>query len=248
MYYFFIDESGTDGLAPEGKRNNLDANWFTAGGIIVKETDIPKFEDIHRCIIQDYFAKSSIKLPSNFKLHYQELRQHKSHPYNKLADKQRWEIADKMFDAIGSIDCSLVSATINKLDHDQRYEWSVNVRAYTLLLCLERFQYFLEDNNDNGTAVYEKFSKGLNEKMIKELKYLTSIRTFPSFTNLNKIKGRVKNGNPTKDKVLQFADFFVYAPHIKFVTSHKADRRWQQIESKYYNIQGKWNRSGFMLR
>ena len=62
----------------------------------------------------------------------------------------RYGIANTIFDFINSFDCSLISASINKVSHDAKYEWPVNVRAYTLLICLERFQFFLEEKNSEG--------------------------------------------------------------------------------------------------
>ena len=58
-----------------------------------------------------------------------------------------------MFDTINSLDCSLVSVSIHKPSHEAGYGWPVNVRAYTLLICLERFQFFLEDQNGEGKAI-----------------------------------------------------------------------------------------------
>jgi len=63
---------------------------------------------------------------------------------------------------------------------------------------------------------------------------------------LGKIKGKVINGKPAKDIVLQFSDFFVYAPHIKFVTNHAKQQRWEQIRHKYYACKSSWKRNGFV--
>ena len=247
MYYLYIDESGVEGLIRQQKQRPLDADWFTAGGIIVNDASIKNFEKTHQLIIENFFESNDINLSPDFRLHYHELRQNLS-PYNQLTKQQRLNIANNIFNSINSIDCKLLSATINKPHHDGRYDWSVNVRVYTLLFCLERFQYFLEDENENGKTIYEKFSNNLRRKMTDELERLQNIPTFPSFTNLDKIKGKVRTGDPIEEKVLQFSDFFVYAPHIRSVTNYNADIRWRQIKERYYNLNAGWYRSGYVVR
>ena len=70
-----------------------------------------------------------------------------------MSDQERHDLADMMFNAIRSMDCHLVSATIHKPSHIARYSWPTNVRAYTLLVCLERFAHFLEDCDSDGHVI-----------------------------------------------------------------------------------------------
>ena len=83
--------------------------------------------------------------------------------------------------------------------------------------------------------------------MGEEIHRLRSIPGFPYLANLNKIKGNIINGDPVKDRALQFPDFFVYAPHIKMVTMHKCDSRWNEIKDKYYCMDGLWQKRGFVV-
>ena len=211
LHYMFIDESGVENLVSDNKKKNLDSNWFTTGGVIVEAANVPKFEQVVDSIIKDCFIDRDIKLPSDFKLHYNSSRA-KEHPYDQLPDDVRWSIADRIFDSINSIDCRLVSASIHKPSHAAKYNQPINMRAYTLLLCMERFQYFLQDVDDEGIIIYERLSTSLRRKMNREIKALRSIPNFPYFTKLDKIRDKIINGDPIKDKTLQFSDFFVYAP------------------------------------
>ena len=119
--------------------------------------------------------------------------------------------------------------------HAEQYVHLVNPKSYALLTCLERFQFFLEDNSksETGIAYYEEFTNSARRKITKEMDELRSIVNF--YPTLERIKGKVGNGKPTKDVILQFADFFVYSPHIKFVTQHEKQNRWNEIRHKYYN-------------
>lgn len=207
MYYLYIDESGVEGETRPNLQKNLDSDWFSSGGIIVDEEGKQAFSDVYDEIIETFFDKNGINLPQDFKLHYRELRQ-KQFPYDQLTDRERWRIADGVFNAITTIDCRLISATINKVRHRIKYPtWTVNVRAYTLLLSLERFQYFLEDTNESGTGIYEKLTNSMLWNIEKDLMRLKEIPTFPFFTNLDKIKGKINNGNPLTERVLSFLTF-----------------------------------------
>ena len=244
LYYFYIDESGVDTLVRDPKKRDFGYDWFTTGGLIVNDQGKKAFEDAYALIIDRYFHNNGITLPNRFKLHYSELRQ-KKHPYDKLPGAtQRHDIANEIFDAICNIACTLVSVSINKVKHTSKYTNPVNVRAYTLLACLERFQFFLEDNQDDGIAYYESFTNRMRRMVTSEMRSLQSVTQFHS--TLGRIKGKVKNGDPCTDVLLQISDFFVYAPHIKVITRSEKQDRWCQIRHKYYRGNG-WKRRGFVM-
>ncbi len=73
---------------------------------------------------------------------------------------------------------------------------------------------------------------------------MKEIPKFPQFTDLNKIRGKIINGDPFKEKLLQFADFFTYAPHIKLVSGNEKDARWNEIKDKYYSLFGAGTNAG----
>ena len=65
--------------------------------------------------------------------------------------------------------------------------------------------------------------------------------------NLSKVKSRIGSGDPLAERILQFADFFAYAPHIMLVTGREKRRRFEEIKHKYYNFGGAWWERGFMV-
>lgn len=240
----YLDESGVEGLSSNPNKRNADDDWFTSGGIIVNENKISEFETSHAEIIYEFFTKRGVTLPEDFKLHYREARQRQQH-YDHLSEKEIGQLSDSVFNTVKKIDCKLVSASINKRTHCSKpYPYTANVRAYSLLLCLERFQYFLEEKNEEGISIYEKLTHSMRNNIEKDLKNLRNLTNFPFFTNLDKIKGKIRNGEPVKDKILQFADFVVYAPHIFFYTNRTRANRLNEIYEKYYNTNGNWKTNG----
>ena len=63
MYYLFLDESGVEGKS----------KFLTIGGIIVNDENKSRFNKEYNRIISTYF---NFPRPKNFKLHYDELRNH----------------------------------------------------------------------------------------------------------------------------------------------------------------------------
>ena len=200
--------------------------------------------NFHLLIIDRYFASNNIRTnPDKFKLHYYELR-HNKDPYSKISAQERIAITNDMFNAICHIDCTLISASINKRRHAAKYVNPIGAKAYTLLACLERFQFFLEDRHGEGITYYEEFTNSMRRKITKEVSALRDMTDF--YPDLCKIKGKVRTGKPVSEVMLQFADFFVYAPHIMFITSGSKRRRWEQIQHRYYDGKSNWKRRGFV--
>ncbi|MBM2819863.1 MAG: hypothetical protein HW410_1545 [Nitrosarchaeum sp.] len=244
LYHLYLDESGVEGLSSNPSQKSADDDWFTSGGIIVNENNIGEFETSHSEIISEFFTKRGVTLPEGFKLHYREARQ-RQYPYDHLSEKEIGELASTVFNTIKKIDCKLVSASINKRTHCSKpYPYTANVRAYSLLLCLERFQYFLEENNKEGIGIYERLTRSMRNNIETDLQNLRRLTKFPFFTNLDKIKGKIRNGEPVKEKVLQFADFVVYPTHLLFYTNRKCSNRFTEIHYKYYNTKGNWKTNG----
>ncbi len=177
------------------RRNNPGTDWFTTGGIIVNEKNIAQFDHKHDLIIKECFINNNVVLPKSFKLHYHELRR-KSPPYNKMSINQCKQVADRMFDAINTVDCKLVSVSLNKSSHAAQYGDLAMIRAYTLLVALERFQYFLEDHNDQGKVIYERFNRSIRHRMEIDMKNLKEIPGFPHLADLGNIRGKIIDGNP----------------------------------------------------
>jgi hypothetical protein len=226
MYYLFLDESGVEGLS----------DFITLGGIIVDDMSRQAFNNEYSRIISTYF---NFPLPKNFKLHYEELRNahlRKSDSVYKRVANQRKEISDEMFNAINTIDCNLLSVSINIENHRTKYNKPVNIHGYALYLLLERFQYFLDNNSQNGKIIYERYNNRLRHKVHNVHVYFKSNRNFPNYTTFKNIVGTIENGNPLTEPLLSFADFFVYAPWIKCESCCMKCCRYNEIKHKYFNL------------
>lgn len=244
MYYLYIDESGDSGDYLDKNKKVIEGSskFFTLAGIIVNDNEKDRLDNIVRLTIDKYF--NQMQLPKKFKLHYHPLR-NKRYPYDQLSNEQRKQLADNVFGIIKESECVLLSVTINLEHHCVRYEEkAADPRAYSMLIILERFQDFLEERNEEGIAIYEKFNHQLRRKVDYTMTWLRDALHHRHYKELDNIKGPVKNGDPEKEPILQLSDFFAYATWIRSKTSGKSEDRWQSIKDKYFRLYDGWYRAG----
>lgn len=235
MYYLYLDESGDhDDYLDDYRRIIANrSKFFTLGGIIVKDENRILFEQHFDNLMSKYFG--GITLPEKFKLHYHKIRQ-RSPPYNQLTDPNRYAVMNEVFDKIVNCDCRLLSVTIDKERHCKKYSQPANPLGYILFLMLERFQYFLDEVQDEGIVIYERYNSNIRHAVDRVHRWLRSLPNFPTRTNFDSIVRSVVNGDPCSEPILQYADFFAYVPWILSTTDGKANRRYNQIKHKYYNL------------
>lgn len=240
LYYLYLDESGKPTRYRDGQGEVILENYryFTLGGIAVNDDSLGEFHNAYSTIIATYFPGTD--LGDNFKLHYNALRMLQE-PYNQLSRKQTLELERDVFDAIFSIDCKLFSVTLDLDYHYSTYgEDAIFPMSLTLRYILERFQYFLEQIEDTGKAIYEMFTESLRDRVYKDWKKLDDFPNFPKPTNFSNLKKTVETGDPTRESMLAFADFFVYLPWNRKTSNAK----WEKFLPKYYNHHAANFRSG----
>jgi hypothetical protein len=236
LYTLYLDESGDEGNfdtdQEEGKGGS--SRYFTLGGIIVDDSIVPEFRKRMDEILLKYFP--NIDYFDKFKLHYTDLRESR-YPFDKMAGIKKKEIADEIFNTVNSIDCFLLSVTIDLYDHCKKYSHRMPLkpRAFSLILIKERYQYFLKEKGSRGRIIYEEYDCSLRKQVKFGYDYLNQIG-FYFYTTLENIEGDIIDGDPLEEVVLQFADFTVY-PAYRFCKSHNRDRRrFDEISNKYYNL------------
>lgn len=233
MYYLYIDESGDPGDYRDKNEKIIlrSSRYFTLGGIIVDEQVRSQFYSKYAEIIGKYFT--GINLPTSFKLHYNPLRMNIP-PYDKLSRQQKLELEDEVLSTIKTLNCNLLSVTIDLESHCEKYSSPAHPTAYALIVMLERFQYFLGQKDSKGLVTYERFNSTLRKKVAIEAKWLREKYGFPTPTNLDDLQKLVNNGDPTKEPMLQFADFFAYIPWIRKTSKGV----WEKFIDRYHNFYG----------
>lgn len=80
------------------------------------------------------------------------------------------------------------------------------------------------------------------------MKALQGLLRFRHHVELNNIAGKIRDGDPLKEPILQLADFFAYATQFKYRSEGKRSRRWESIKMKYYSYDGGYYHSGNVFR
>lgn len=243
MYQLYIDESGDLGDYLDERYQVIrgSSRFFTLAGIIVSDDEKKRLDDAVRLTIDRYF--SGISLPHGFKLHYHPLR-NKRDPYDQLSDTQRKTLADDVFDMIRKSNCALLSVTIDLKRHCNKYSIPADPQSYAILMMLERFQDFLEENGGIGEAVYERFNKRARKRAERTMAGLREVLRFRHYKELSNISGHIRNGDPKTQPILQLADFFAYATWVRSTTDKKSEERWQSIKGKYFRLDHGWYKAG----
>jgi hypothetical protein len=238
LYYLYLDESGASRDIHEliVNSNEITCKFFTIGGIIVDSEGKVEFKKGYDTIMRTFF---DFELTSDFKLHYDELRNAHLRPYESVYKRfdrpTKRKIADCVFDVIKNVDCRLLSITINLENHYGKYTYPITPISYGLYLILERFQYYLEENGEKGRAIYEQYNDPLKHKVNQTHRELDENHNFPKFTNFDNLID-ICNGDPYSEHMLAFADFFAYAPWLKCDSCCTRVRRYEEIKHKYYNL------------
>ena len=214
MKYLYIDESGvpTNPLDKYGKLQPRTPRVFCLGGIVVEERQKQFLENEHKRLFKKYFPSHEL---TDFKLHYHELREGSKH-YAKLEPEKLFELTHEIFGIIQRSDATLLSVTIDLIEHyktDQSNLVSPHVLA--LISLLDRFfHYVISQNNDNTSIIYERFDRTLRKRAYEQYLFLQKTE-YGTKSKWGKIIKLIRDGDPIKEPVLQFADFWTYLPFAK---------------------------------
>lgn len=211
--YLYIDESGVpdNPLDKNGKQKLKVPRVFCLGGIIVDKNQKQFLENEYKRLIEDYFT--GIELGSNFKLHYNPLRMGDS-PYSDIGKERSQQLKTEIFEIIKKSDAKLLSFTLDLIGHYKKYATPVNPLALGLIVLFERFvNHAQKENIKTGYIIYERFNKGLRNLVYENYKFLEKTK-FKTKLDLNKIIKSIIDGDPTKEPILQFTDFWTCLPFL----------------------------------
>lgn len=246
-FFLYIDESGDPGRHLDANRNPISGSseWFTLGGIIVDEGARRNMGTDVTDLALSFFPQSTV---DKTKLHYQQLIQ-KAPPYDSLSDSDRLRLTDGMFDIIRNSPCRLLSSAINLVRHFDKYDEPEDPKAYALVLMLERFQDFLASKASQGIVIYERINRAERKRLKGTMKGLERMQAPRNHhVELKNIMGNIRSGDPLEEPILQLADFFAYATHVRYRSNGTKQDRWKSVKEKYYNPNGSYYRAGIVCR
>lgn len=246
MDVLYIDESGDPGRYDINDITIQNSTkHFTLAGIIVQDRMIGPLNTHVQNLIRQYFDTAS--LDGKFKLHYYPLAKGRP-PYDQLSPKERKCLVDDIFELIRTSQCKLLSATINLEKYFKKDYALENPKAYAMLLMLERFQDFLNMNGSDGSVVYERFNKRERRKIKRAVTALHERLEIKHYKEIDGMLGDIRNGDPTKEHILELADFFAYVTFTKYESKCTKHDKWYSIKEKYFMLDAGYYTAGNILR
>lgn len=158
-FRIYIDEVGNSDLASSENPNH---RYLSLTGVIfeleyAKDNLRPKVENLK----QKYFEYHPDEPPI---FHRKELV-NKKYPFSNLKNKE----IEKKFNLdylllLKELEYNIISVLIDKLEHQRKYEtWKYDPYHYCMEIIIERFNYFLKNQNAIGDVMFE--SRGGKEDL-----------------------------------------------------------------------------------
>ncbi|MBU4512590.1 DUF3800 domain-containing protein [Patescibacteria group bacterium] len=235
MKIMFLDESGDHSLT------KIDSQFpvFCLAGCIFDEID-------YQTKGNDAINNFKIKYFNNTKiiLHSREIRKCES-PFNILLNQNvKKDFYNDLNCLISNLPFTVISSVIAKQKLKEQYADPANPYVLSLEFIMERFLFFLEENNDIGYISVESRDSKSNTDLLTAF---TNIINYDSFYGNNIIQAKRFQGAIQKMIFLtkqqnenghQVADLVAY-PTAKFgLYPEKANPAFEIIKSKFRNRNG----------
>lgn len=256
-----IDENGTTDLeyfkkmkekdpteffkASTGLSNRYDNNkWFTITGVIMNRDEFPKFR-------YDIVTLKDTFWPPEGKAYYKgQLRRVVFHSREIRKKESPFAVSQNDYDKFISELSLLIektsyiafSASINKVKHVERYKNPFHVYYWCLNFIVERYCFWLKNNNKKGLLFLESRGKKEDHEVLKFLiNLINNGNNYNGPEHFSNIVGIYfnpkwsKNHNYQKSfPLLELADLVSY-PIYKYMRSQKKDLAFEIVEKKLYN-------------
>lgn len=235
MHHLYLDESGDDGdyLDSHGRIIPGSSKYLVVGGILIEDIKINDFDQELNRLLDKYFRNNGITLSGDFKLHCTALKKGVRPPYNQLTTTQRQDLTHEIFNAIITMDCSLIAASLDLENHCNKYTDRINAKAYMLFLCLEQLEKIKNRTGISSEVTYEEFNQ-IRKKIKSEVNKLLSFSTFPNPQNLRNVERFVKSGKQKQYSGLQFADFIANAVWFHKTQPTQTNDRFHTLYQKFF--------------
>lgn len=242
-YRIYIDEVGNNDLGSSSDPNH---RYLSLTGLIfelnyVKNVVIPSLDKLKR----NYFPND----PDEPLILHRKKILSKKYPFNVLKDKNKEEnFNNDLINILTKFEYTVVSVLIDKYEHRERYRvWKYDPYHYCLEIILERFYFFLDNNNCNGDVLIE--SRGGKEDLRLKKSYSKIFESGTHYIEGEKLRNRLTSKEikvkPKESNIagLQLADLIAH-PSRRFIfrefgidegkISPFADRIIEVIQNKYY--------------
>lgn len=221
MRMFFLDESGDPQPSLPGK--------FVLGGVVIRPEDWSGLKDALGKI------KTSYNVPQNIEVKWRHARHHggSSSPLQRLTMQDRIRFAQEVLGAIRRCDrARFIGVVIDKVAACQRNPLlnAESLYRQSVLLCMERYQYYLRATRDIGMVVQDQRQNQQDIRLRGFYQSLLSMGTY--WTTFPNVIESVFLTPSDHSIGIQFADFAVGALYVAHGTAQPTNIFWDIIQGK----------------
>lgn len=248
-YVMFIDENGDSNLdymkkcKNKGIEPDQNSKYFTITGIIVEKSEIKNMKNNIMKIKNSNWENGSFEYKNNcyrrICFHSREIRRKEGPFRDSVIDRNKF--LNQIDTFIENVSCDIISSTINKWKHYNRYH--IPDPPYNLCLdfILERFTKYYMIDDSKCIVMLEARGKDEDKKLLQHIKSLVDCGTrYVDSSYFKKIKGVYFNPKWQKSCKcqksyfgLEVADLCSYPIH-KFCKYNEKDQAFLVLEDKIY--------------
>lgn len=137
----FIDES---------RFEDEDEKYTCVMGLIVPAGKAVRISKKANRAVREYIGRKYSLLDGTINLKLLRQTKHKESPFSKLTEEQRFKLTRKIYNMLESNECTLVCSIVQEREN---YSEAMKSGIYFIL---ERFFYFLNENNSSGMVISDQ--------------------------------------------------------------------------------------------
>ena len=232
MRYLYMDESGDAGLPEEHSSHTR--HMVYAGVILTPEQCYEVQEGVQE-ILDDHFTERGIEPPEE--LHYNDVVRERG-SYGELTGMQRKALCDSVFELMERVEPVLIATVIDKKKHEERYVDPVSPKSYSFRSNVERFHFFLDDQDEYGSVIIDE-SENFVDNRLRRLVYQATdegIKLAGTGTKIPRIMDSAMTTPSEMSPGVQLADFVAYVTWCHY--ERDQSDRYQQINQLWRDPSG----------
>lgn len=246
----FIDENGHNNLKHcmnainNGNSVDIGERYFTLTGCIILKEDLKNIKHDINLIKNKYWDNGTFKYKDEIRrvcFHSRDIRKEKPPFYFREQSKQKSFYTD-INNFIENTNMQIISANIDKYKLCFNYYNPFCPYELGIIFILERYYYFLKENNFKGNIILE--GRGKNEdfallQKFKDILLINGTRYINSEEFSNYITGVYFNSKWNENKLtyfgLEIADLCSYPIHKYFRNNKKPNINFNILKNKIRN-------------
>jgi len=153
----YVDESGSELLSDKSP-------WYVTSGVIFHEDDLSSMKGS----VQNYKNNNFVGKLKGAEIHLHDMFNCQNR-FEDMSQQEKWSLIDNLYQTVSALPMTIISSCINKYKFIRKYgSLEDKIIDYCYVMLVERFQMFLQDNNNKGIMRIDKTTDKKQFKLNKK--------------------------------------------------------------------------------